>query len=344
MKLSGFKSFVEPTTIKFPSNLMGIVGPNGCGKSNIIDAIRWVLGESSAKTLRGEARVKTLCKLGELCERHDLLLLCDEVWEGMIYGEHRHVSALAVPSLRERTIKVGSAGKIFSLTGWKVGWAIAARPLAEALAQQHQYLNFTIAAPLQWAVTEGLALPGEWHAAHRARYEAARERLVRGLSGAGYSVPPAHGTWFVTMDLAASHLAAGDEAIADRMVREAGVAAIPVSAAMFGQRELPFRSVLEHTAHGARLRSLDIEWDGPGWALVSGEARVTPVGQGARQTARIDYRFEITVRLKLPKAERWGQRALTRMIEFTAKTVLSQVAEKLPGAVARAAGVAAVVA
>lgn len=121
-------------------------------------------------------------------------------------------------------------------------------------------------------------------------------------------------------------------------------AAIPVSAAMFGQRELPFRSVLEHTAHGARLRSLDIEPDGPGWALVSGEARVTPVGQGARQTARIDYRFEITVRLKLPKAERWGQRALTRMIEFTAKTVLSQVAEKLPGAVARAAGVAAVVA
>ena len=168
--------------------------------------------------------------LGELCERHDLLFLCDEVWEGMIYGEHRHVSALAVPSLRERTIKVGSAGKIFSLTGWKVGWAIAARPLAEALAQQHQYLNFTIAAPLQWAVAEGLALPGEWHAAHRARYEAARERLVRGLSGAGYSVPPAHGTWFVTVDLAASHLAAGDEAIADRMVREAGVAAIPVSA------------------------------------------------------------------------------------------------------------------
>lgn len=121
-------------------------------------------------------------------------------------------------------------------------------------------------------------------------------------------------------------------------------AAIPVSAAMFGQRELPFRSVLEHTAHGARLRAIDIEPDGPGWALVSGEARVSAVGQGSRQTALIDYRFDITVRLRLPRAERWGQRALTRMIEFTARTVLGQVAEKLPGAVAKAAGVPAVVA
>ena len=55
IKLSGFKSFVEPTSVLFSSNLLGVVGPNGCGKSNIIDAVRWVLGESSAKTLRGES-------------------------------------------------------------------------------------------------------------------------------------------------------------------------------------------------------------------------------------------------------------------------------------------------
>lgn len=168
--------------------------------------------------------------LGALCQRHDLLLLCDEVWEGMIYGERRHVSPLAVPTLRERTIKVGSAGKIFSLTGWKVGWAIATPPLAERLARQHQYLNFTIAAPLQWAVVEGLTLPSDWHAAHRARYETARDRLVGGLTAAGYAVLPADGTWFINLDLAASGLPADDEAVAERMVREAGVAAIPVSA------------------------------------------------------------------------------------------------------------------
>lgn len=172
----------------------------------------------------------TLEAIGALCQRHDLILLCDEVWEAMIFGGAEHVSPLAVPALRERSIKVGSAGKIFSLTGWKVGWAVAAPPLAEAIARQHQFLTFTTPTPLQWAVAEGLALPAEWHAAHRARYEAARERLVGGLEAAGYAVLPADGTWFVTVDLAASDLPADDEAVAERLIREAGVAAIPVSA------------------------------------------------------------------------------------------------------------------
>jgi N-succinyldiaminopimelate aminotransferase len=172
----------------------------------------------------------TLEAIGTLCERHDVILLCDEVWEAMIYGGAKHVSPLAVPSLRKRAVKVGSAGKIFSLTGWKVGWAVAAPPLAEAIARQHQFLTFTTPTPLQWAVAEGLGLPGEWHAAHRARYEAARGRLVSGLEAAGYVMLPADGTWFVTVDLSASGLPADDESVADRLIREAGVAAIPVSA------------------------------------------------------------------------------------------------------------------
>jgi len=172
----------------------------------------------------------TLEALAALCERNDLILLCDEVWEGMIFDNARHHSPLAFPALRERAVKIGSAGKIFSLTGWKIGWAVAAPPLTEAIARQHQFLTFTTATPLQWAVAEGLALTADWHAAHRARYEAARERLVGGLSAAGYVVLPANGTWFVTVDLAASGLPPDDEAVADRLIREAGVAAIPVSA------------------------------------------------------------------------------------------------------------------
>ena len=172
----------------------------------------------------------TLEALAALCVRHDLIRLCDEVWEGMIYDGARHVSPLALPALRERAVKVGSAGKIFSLTGWKIGWAVAAPPLAEAIARQHQFLTFTTPTPLQWAVAEGLALPAEWHRAHRARYQAGRDRLVAGLVSAGYVVLPSAGTWFVTIDLAASGLAPDDEAVAERMIREAGVAAIPVSA------------------------------------------------------------------------------------------------------------------
>ena len=168
--------------------------------------------------------------LAELCQRHDLTVLSDEVWEGMVFGAARHGSVLSVPGLAERSIKVGSAGKIFSLTGWKVGWAVASPELAEAIAGQHQYLTFTIAPPLQWAVAEGLALPSAWHAAHRARYAAARERLVSGLAAAGYVLLPADGTWFVTIDFAASGLPADDEGVAERMIRDAGVASIPVSA------------------------------------------------------------------------------------------------------------------
>jgi aspartate/methionine/tyrosine aminotransferase len=169
-------------------------------------------------------------RLGALCEAHDLILICDEVWEAMILSHEAHVSPLRVEALRERAVKIGSAGKIFSLTGWKVGWAVASPELAALIAGQHQFLTFTTAVPLQWAVAEGLALPREWHEAHRARYAAAKDRLVRGLAEAGYAVVPSAATWFVTVDLAASGLEPDDEAVATRMIREAGVAAIPVSA------------------------------------------------------------------------------------------------------------------
>lgn len=177
-----------------------------------------------------------LAAVGALCERHDILLLCDEVWEAMLFDGAAHVSPLAIEALRARTVKIGSAGKIFSLTGWKIGWAVAAAPLAAAIAAQHQFLTFTTATPLQHAVAEGLGLPGDWHAAHRARYAGARARFSAGLEAAGYRLLPAGGTWFVTVDLAASGLPADDAALAERMVREAGVASIPY-AGFYADRE-----------------------------------------------------------------------------------------------------------
>jgi aspartate/methionine/tyrosine aminotransferase len=172
----------------------------------------------------------TLEAIGALAEAHDLWVLSDEVWEGMVLDATRHVSPLAIPALAERTVKVGSAGKIFSLTGWKIGWAVAAPLLAQAIAGKHQFLTFTTATPLQRAVAEGLALPDAWHTAHRARYAAAKARLVGGLESAGFAVLPNSATWFVTLDLAASGLPADDAALAELLIREAGVASIPVSA------------------------------------------------------------------------------------------------------------------
>jgi aspartate/methionine/tyrosine aminotransferase len=174
--------------------------------------------------------------VGDLCARHDLWVLSDEVWEGMYFGA-QPLSALAVANLRERTIKTGSAGKIFSLTGWKVGWAIAAAPLAGALAGQHQFLTFTTATPLQWAVAKGLALPPLWHDTHRARYAAARARLVAGLSEAGFVVLSNDASWFVTIDLPASGIGVHDAEFCERVIDEAGVAVIPVSA-FYAERPL----------------------------------------------------------------------------------------------------------
>lgn len=171
----------------------------------------------------------TLEAIGRLAERHDCLVLCDEVWEAMLSDGAAHVSPLAVPGLRERAIKIGSAGKIFSLTGWKVGWACAAPELIDAISASHQFLTFTTPPALQWAVAEGLELPAAWHAAHRARYHAARARLIAGLQQAGYVVLAGAATWFVTIDLAASGIALTDQAFCERSIPEAGVAAIPIS-------------------------------------------------------------------------------------------------------------------
>lgn len=168
--------------------------------------------------------------LATLCIKRDIVLVCDEVWEAMIFDRSRHVSPLAIPALRERAVKIGSAGKIFSLTGWKVGWACAAPPLASAIAKAHQFLTFTTPPALQWAVAEGLALPTDWHAAHRQSHAGGRERLARGLAEAGFAVQPGAATWFLHVDLAASGIALDDVTFCDRCVKEAGVASIPFSA------------------------------------------------------------------------------------------------------------------
>lgn len=172
----------------------------------------------------------TLESIGDLAQRYGLYVLSDEVWEATLLDGSAPISVLDVPSLRDRSVKVGSAGKIFSLTGWKIGWAVATLELAERIAASHQFITFTTPTPLQWAVAEGLALGQPWFAAHRARYVESKARLVSGLEQAGFRVLPAAGTWFVTIDLAASGLPAEDEALAQRLVREAGVGTIPVSA------------------------------------------------------------------------------------------------------------------
>lgn len=181
------------------------------------------------------ASADELAMLAALCGEHDLVAICDEVWEEVRFAGGAQRSLLAEPGMAERAVKIGSAGKLFGLTGWKIGWACAAPDLARLIGRAHQFLTFTSAPALQWGVAAGLALPDAWFAARDAAWAASRERLRRGLAEGGYAVLPGAATWFLCVDLTASGIALGDAEFAERAVREAGVAVIPVSALFEGE-------------------------------------------------------------------------------------------------------------
>lgn len=164
-----------------------------------------------------------------VCVRHDLIAVSDEVWEHVVFDGRPFASLLAQPGMAERTIKIGSAGKMFGLTGWKVGFACGDPALIEVVARAHQFLTFTTPPNLQTAVAEGLDWPDDWFRDMRADLQRSRDRLAEGLTRHGLVVTPSEGTYFLCIDLPDSGLPADDEAFALRLVREFGVASIPVS-------------------------------------------------------------------------------------------------------------------
>lgn len=173
---------------------------------------------------------KDLALLAELCVRSDAVAVCDEVWEQVVFDGATHRPLMALPGMRERTVKIGSAGKMFALTGWKVGFLCAAPPLTAVLAKAHQFLTFTTAPNLQAAVAFGLATSEDWFAAMPAQLAASRDRLAAALRAEGFAPLTSAGTYFLDVDLAASGVGEDDLSFCLRAVKEAGVAAIPVSA------------------------------------------------------------------------------------------------------------------
>jgi aspartate/methionine/tyrosine aminotransferase len=171
-----------------------------------------------------------LALLAAACVRSDAVALTDEVWEHVVFDGRAHIPLARLPGMAERTVKVGSAGKIFSLTGWKVGWAVAPPRFAGPIASAHQFLTFVTPPNLQVAVAYGLGKADSYFEQLRTEFAAARDRLAAGLENAGFATLPAEGTYFVGVDLPASGIEAEDAHFCDRAVREAGVAALPVSA------------------------------------------------------------------------------------------------------------------
>ena len=167
--------------------------------------------------------------VANVARAHDLIVISDEVWEHLLLDGQEFVPLAGLDGMARRTIKCGSAGKIFSLTGWKIGWIAAAPELATLAARAHQYLTFASAPNLQAAVAYGLAEGDGWLGPMRTRFAQARDRMRAGLEAGGFVVLPSAATYFLIVDLAASGIALDDEAFARLAVEQAGVAVVPLS-------------------------------------------------------------------------------------------------------------------
>jgi N-succinyldiaminopimelate aminotransferase len=168
---------------------------------------------------------------------HNLIVISDEVWEHILLDGQVFRPLASMPGMAQRVIKCGSAGKIFSLTGWKIGWLVAAPELATLAARAHQFLTFASAPNLQAAVASGLNDGDAWIDPMRARFARARDRMAEGLREAGFVVLDSASTYFQCVDLRASGIGLDDEAFAKLAVEQAGVAVVPLSA--FAEEDPP---------------------------------------------------------------------------------------------------------
>lgn len=169
-----------------------------------------------------------LTLLAQIACEHDLLVIADEVYERLTYDDIKHVSIATLPGMWERTVTISSTGKTFSLTGWKVGYAIAAAPLTEALRRVHQFVTFCAPTPLQHAMATALDAGQAYERHLTSFYSARRNELMIALRRAGMAVLPPAGTYFVMADIGALGWS-DDVAFCRFLTREVGVAAIPPS-------------------------------------------------------------------------------------------------------------------
>jgi len=166
--------------------------------------------------------------LADIVRKRNLLLICDEVYEHLTFDGVPHIPLITLPGMRERTVRVGSAGKIFSFTGWKIGWIMGPATLISPIMKAHQFVTFTTSPALQIGVAHGLDHEQDWYLALPKQLGHRRDSLVAGLTAAGWRTMPCEGTYFVTADF--RPLSNSDDLdFARALTVEHGVTTIPLS-------------------------------------------------------------------------------------------------------------------
>jgi len=172
-----------------------------------------------------------LAVIAELCRKHDALAITDEVYEHILYDDAIHTRLATLPGMAERTLTISSLGKTFSVTGWKVGWALGPASLVNAVNQAHQFITYAVASPLQAAAATALNLPSSFFENLQVNYQARRDRMVKILEHVGFQVFKPSGSYFVMIDWrgVAPAKVQDDFQFARWLTSEIGVACIPAS-------------------------------------------------------------------------------------------------------------------
>jgi aspartate/methionine/tyrosine aminotransferase len=170
--------------------------------------------------------------IAQLCQEFDALAITDEIYEHLVYDGARHIPIITLPGMRDRTVLVNSMSKTYSVTGWRVGWVIAAPDLTDSIRKVHDFLTVGAAAPLQQAGAVAMTLPDDYYAALSREYRGRRDRMLAALEPAGFRCVSPQGAYYIMADISAVNLAKdllNDIAMVRHLIEKIGVAAVPGS-------------------------------------------------------------------------------------------------------------------
>lgn len=182
--------------------------------------------------------------IARLLIEFDAYAVCDEVYEHLTFDGHSHIPLMSLPGMRERCVRIGSAGKTFSFTGWKVGYITASPALLKPIAAAHQFVTFTTPPALQLAVAKGLQADDSYYQELTLQMEKGRRLLADGLARVGMKVMPCEGTYFLTADFSPLGFEGSDYDFCVWLTKEAGVTAIPMSAFYAMENGTPPRTLV----------------------------------------------------------------------------------------------------
>jgi N-succinyldiaminopimelate aminotransferase len=173
-----------------------------------------------------------LTLIADLCQKHDVIAITDEVYEHILYDGTIHTRMATLPGMADRTLTISSLGKTFSVTGWKIGWALGPEPLVSGVRRANQFMTYAVASPLQAAAATALNLPSTYYEELQATYQAKRDYMMNALEAAGFKILKPRGSYFIIADgrdIAPAGVES-DVEMARWLISTAGVACIPTGA------------------------------------------------------------------------------------------------------------------